>query len=133
MKASIRGRIRQSHHSLYNVKTKAAYSQLQPRPEHIEKGPCEEPIPNSTVAEDTITTEEGTAFRFNIEPELAAEFRHDVHGKLSTTYPSCAATYRLNLSAAQMMASPMRKCAITGSKLPKGKVDSRTYSGDCAD
>lgn len=133
MKASARGRTRQNYSSLSNVKTKAAYSQLRPRPEQTEKGPCEEPIPDSTAAEDSITTEEGSAFRSNIEPELAAEFRHDLHGKLSTIYHSCAATYRLNLSAAQMMTSPIRKCAITGSKLPKGKVDSRLYSGDCSD
>jgi hypothetical protein len=53
--------------------------------------------------------------------ELAEAFRHDLHGEMAFLYLE-AAFLELNISIviAKMMTSPMRRCAVTGARLPRG-------------
>lgn len=53
--------------------------------------------------------------------ELAEAFRYDLHGEMAFFYLK-AAFLELNISVltAKMMTSPMRRCAVTGARLPRG-------------
>jgi hypothetical protein len=54
--------------------------------------------------------------------ELAEAFRHDLHGETYCWYWHEHALSKLIISfvTAKMMTSPMRRCAVTGAKLPRG-------------
>lgn len=53
--------------------------------------------------------------------ELAEAFRHDLHGEMAFFY--LRATFLeliVPFETAKMLTSPMRRCAVTGAKLPRG-------------
>lgn len=52
--------------------------------------------------------------------ELAEAFRHDLHGETYRWYEHAVSKLIVSFMTAKMMTSPMRRCAITGAKLPRG-------------